>query len=163
MNDDLISRQDAIDAVYTLYDDDCFHESERDIGWNNAIDNSVRKLKSLPSAQSEKSTTEEKSQLAEEKSTRKLIYLDEALNAFGLSEKTRKYGGDHSGYDTMMLYEIQGTLESLPSAQPEIIRCKDCEQWQTDWESSMGDGHFCPDIDLVTDGNFFCGFADKRI
>ena len=39
-----------------------------------------------------------------------------AIDAFGLSEKTRKYGGDHSGYDTMMLYEIQDVLESLPSA-----------------------------------------------
>lgn len=37
-----------------------------------------------------------------------------AMDAFGLSEKTRKYGGDHSGYDTMMLYEIQDILEDLP-------------------------------------------------
>lgn len=48
-----------------------------------------------------------------------LISRQAAIDAFGLSEKTRKYGGDHSGYDTMMLYEIQDTLESLPSAQPE--------------------------------------------
>lgn len=42
-----------------------------------------------------------------------------ALDAFGLSEKTRKYGGDHSGYDTRMLYEIQDTLENLPAVQTE--------------------------------------------
>lgn len=41
-----------------------------------------------------------------------------ALDAFGLSEKTRKYGGDHSGYDTLMMYEIQDTLEDLPPATP---------------------------------------------
>lgn len=40
-----------------------------------------------------------------------LINREELLNAFGLSEKTRKYGGDHSGYDTRMLYEIQDTIE----------------------------------------------------
>ena len=40
------------------------------------------------------------------------------LEAFNLSEKTRKYGGDHSGYDTMMLYEIQDVLENLPPVQP---------------------------------------------
>lgn len=44
-----------------------------------------------------------------------------ALDAFGLSEKTRKYGGDHSGYDTRMLYEIQDTLENLPAVQPDHI------------------------------------------
>ena len=48
-----------------------------------------------------------------------LISRQAAIDAFGLSEKTRKYGGDHSGYDTRMLYEIQDILEGLPSAQPE--------------------------------------------
>ena len=46
------------------------------------------------------------------------ISRQQALDAFGLSEKTRKYGGDHSGYDTMMLYEIQDILEDLPSVKP---------------------------------------------
>lgn len=50
-----------------------------------------------------------------------LISRRAAMDAFGLSEKTRKYGGDHSGYDTRMLYEIQNVLEGLPSAQPELI------------------------------------------
>ena len=47
-----------------------------------------------------------------------LISRQDAIDAFGLSEKTRKYGGDHSGYNTMMLYEIQDILEGLPSAEP---------------------------------------------
>ena len=66
-----------------------------------------------------------------------------ALDAFGLSEKTRKYGGDHSGYDTMMLYEIQQTLEDLPTVTPKqrtghwiihgeppinVIECSECGQ-----------------------------------
>lgn len=42
-----------------------------------------------------------------------------ALDAFGLFEKTRKYGGDYSGYDTMLLYEIQQTLEDLPPVNPQ--------------------------------------------
>lgn len=50
-----------------------------------------------------------------------------ALAAFGLSEKSRKYGGDHSGYDTRMLYEIQDTLEDIPAADVrEVVLCKDC-------------------------------------
>ena len=46
---------------------------------------------------------------------RDLVSRPAALDAFGVSEKTRKYGGDRSGYDTMMLYEIQDILEDLPS------------------------------------------------
>lgn len=56
------------------------------------------------------------------------IRKQDALDAFGLSEKTRKYGGDHSGYDTRMLYEIQDTIESLePADVAPVIRCKDCK------------------------------------
>lgn len=40
-----------------------------------------------------------------------LINREELLKAFGLSEKTRKHGGDGSGYNTLMLYEIQDTIE----------------------------------------------------
>ena len=46
-----------------------------------------------------------------------VISRADAIEAFGLSEKTRKYGGDHSGYDTMLKYEIQDVLENLPSAE----------------------------------------------
>ena len=57
-----------------------------------------------------------------------LISRQAAIDAFGLSEKTRKYGGDHSGYDTRMLYEIQDVLENLPPAEPENkeINYQDC-------------------------------------
>ncbi len=41
------------------------------------------------------------------------------LDDFGFSEKTRKWGGDHSGYNTMMLYEIQNMIESAPSVKPQ--------------------------------------------
>ena len=44
-----------------------------------------------------------------------LISRQAAIDAFGLSEKTRKYGGDHSGYETIMLYEVQEIIDSLPS------------------------------------------------
>ena len=46
-----------------------------------------------------------------------LINREDLLNAFGLSEKTRKYGGDHSGYDTRMLYEIQDTIEDAAEVE----------------------------------------------
>jgi hypothetical protein len=46
-----------------------------------------------------------------------LINREELLNAFGLSEKTRKYGGDHSGYSTLMLYEIQNTIEDAKTVE----------------------------------------------
>lgn len=86
-----------------------------------------------------------------------LISRQDAIDAFGLSEKTRKYGGDHSGYDTIMLYEIQDVLESLPSAGPKTgewiehewaeeydgllisnYECTNCHSWE------RNNTDFCP-------------------
>ena len=106
---DLIRRQDAIDAIardipFITFTEDPKRTAQRIIG-------------TVSSA--ETPTASEKHQLLEETSTNTstdLISRQDATDAFGLSEKTRKYGGDHSGYNTMMLYEIQDVLESLPSA-----------------------------------------------
>ena len=85
----------------------------------------------------------------------RLIDADAAIEAFGLSEKTRKYGGDHSGYDTMMLYEIQDVLDNLPTFQPPtgrwekrgtLIRCSKCKRsaWSLVFEDLVRSFKFCP-------------------
>ena len=48
---DLISRQAVYEVLSQLYDNDCFSESERDIGWNNAITNVKLEIVKLPSAE----------------------------------------------------------------------------------------------------------------
>lgn len=66
-----------------------------------------------------------------------LIDRTELLKAFGLSEKTRKYGGDGSGvYNTMMLYAIQNVIENAPTVQFEHKKgkwidehCSECGQY----------------------------------
>ena len=92
-----------------------------------------------------------------------------AIDAFGLSEKTRKYGGDHSGYDTRMLYEIQGVLECLPSADVvEVVRCKDCQKQHSDecpmyseeWYEWDDDGYVEKDY-VIHDYSSDDGFCDK--
>lgn len=52
--------------------------------------------------------------LLEQEPCKDAISRQALLDDFGFSEKTRKYGGDHSGYNTMMLYEIQDVIESQP-------------------------------------------------
>ena len=74
-----------------------------------------------------------------------LISRQAAIDAVG-SMLRRKFGigGD--------LAEI--TLAGLPSAQPEIIRCKDCKHW---------DGvDTCDVIDAPVWDNDFCSMAERR-
>ena len=83
------------------------------------------------------------------------IRKQDALDAFGLSEKTRKYGGDHSGYDTRMLYEIQDTIESLePADVAPVVRCDDCVYY--------GSRRWCELHSSVFDDNAFCSYGERR-
>lgn len=50
-NDDTIYRQAVYEVLSQLYDNDCFAESERDIGWNNAITNVKLEIEKLPSVE----------------------------------------------------------------------------------------------------------------
>ena len=87
--------------------------------------------------------------------TNDYIRKQDALDAFGLSEKTRKYGGDHSGYDTRMLYEIQDTIESLePADVVQVVRCDDCVYY--------GSRRWCELHSSVFDDNAFCSYGERR-
>lgn len=54
-------------------------------------------------------------------------------------------------------------ISELPSAQPEIIRCKDCENWDKTWTNDFPPNHhYCPMVDGVRDENFYCADAGRR-
>ena len=66
-------------------------------------------------------------------------------------------------------YEFaEDAIRKLPSAQPDIIRCKDCE-----FSHMTNDGKYCKYCDQFTDdygwmmemyfdADFFCRFAERR-
>lgn len=45
--------------------------------------------------------------------------------------------------------------EHLPSAQPEIIRCKDCKYWGEKWLCGKWDYY-------ISNEDFYCGCAERR-
>ena len=73
---------------------------------------------------------------------------------------------------------IRSDIKCLPSAQPEIIHCRECKHWkqQTNyagaplsfgfcesddmWRSLYGETYEVSHID--TDDDFYCGFAERR-
>ena len=60
-------------------------------------------------------------------------------------------------------FDLQECIENLPSAQPEIIRCKDCENYQTDWQPlSFDDGHYCAMVDTIMPYDGFCHMGERR-
>lgn len=52
---------------------------------------------------------------------------------------------------------------SVPPEQPEIIRCKDCTNWDTTWTNDWTPNyHYCPIIDGVRRDYFYCADAERR-
>ena len=90
------------------------------------------------------------------------ISRQEALDALGVTKNATKYGGDHSGYDTRMLYEIHDVLTGLPSADVVPVvhgkwingRCNKCGEHAPFWAmaSTYYTSNFCPNCGARMDG-----------
>ena len=82
-----------------------------------------------------------------------LISREAVIDAI-FSEPLYKTGMKKRDADAVVpaIYE---KIKSLPSAQPEIIRCKDC-RWRDDYGHWLG----CPVLN--TDDDNFCSMAERR-
>ena len=56
--------------------------------------------------------------------------------------------------------EVMTELMMLPSAQPEIIQCKDCKWWSNDDYRECSSPNY--DDGYVTPAGFYCGYAERR-
>ena len=75
--------------------------------------------------------------------------------------------------DQFLPVEFMKALYNLPTIIPadesdmdaeEIVRCKDCEHWETSWTPrGMSDGrHYCAPLDLFPSADWFCADGKKR-
>ena len=59
--------------------------------------------------------------------------------------------------------ELIARFQNLPPAQPEIVRCKDCENWDTTWQNDYAPNyHYCPLVDGTRRDDFYCADAERR-
>ena len=59
--------------------------------------------------------------------------------------------------------EIREVINSQPTIQPEIIRCKDCKNWDTTWTNDFSPNyHYCPMVDGVRKEDWFCADAERK-
>ena len=43
-----------------------------------------------------------------------------------------------------------------------VVRCRNCEHWQTDWNPSIPDRHYCAVMDSMMKAEDFCSYGEKR-
>ena len=54
--------------------------------------------------------------------------------------------------------KVREQIKDLPSAQPEIIRCKDCKHWACDDSKS-----YCDELGIFDrDMNSYCSYAKRK-
>ena len=156
--DDLISRQDAIRIVDGI--------DTWQAGWRG---DAIESIKALPSAQPEKRTHEKRTEThacdcisrraAIDALDAQIGYCDHALKSLDISTKD-EYA---IKVERASLIAYRETLECLPSAQPEIIRCKDCKHRDPEdrkcdcghdilWQLPRQDEWYCADAERKTDG-----------
>lgn len=71
--------------------------------------------------------------------------------------------GDAFLHYSAALYRTVASKEYVPAADVvEVVRCKDCENWQTDWNPSIPDRHYCAVIDSMMKANDFCSYGERR-
>lgn len=62
--------------------------------------------------------------------------------------------------------DIIKIIKKIPTTDVRpVVLCRDCENWDKSWlpnGDKSGNSHFCPMIDLTTDGDFFCSFGERR-
>ena len=78
----------------------------------------------------------------------------------------------HKNYDAILDFKSNGRtvadsfediINSLPSVQPEIIRCQECKHWDKTWTNDWSpDYHYCSMIEGVRKGDFYCADAERR-
>lgn len=65
-----------------------------------------------------------------------------------------------------MAVRVLNKIDEAPAVDSvEVVRCRDCVNWQSDWAPTRGScwDHYCGIIDLVTAPDFFCGCGEREV
>ena len=84
-----------------------------------------------------------------------IALCDKALKSFGISMKD-EYAVK---VEKASLVAFREKLEYLPPAQPEIIRCKDCKEYDPIYTGGAG---VCGHWNAKTENNAYCAYAERR-
>ena len=60
--------------------------------------------------------------------------------------------------DRYVISDCLNKIVNLPSAQPKIIRCKDCKHWYSDADTGMS----CEFTNMFQPEDGFCNWAERR-
>lgn len=101
-----------------------------------------------------------------------LISRQAAIDAFDCTGELIVTGNENAQNVMNYINKVVGKIKALPSANPEIIKCKDCRWWEK-YDDTFGychaakHGHWSEHWDIriwrVYRGDFYCADAELRL
>lgn len=90
--------------------------------------------------------------------------LEKSVNNWLFNINT--YYHPHSKRTTIPTSEVFDLIKTEPTADVvEVVRCKDCEFWQSDWIPNTGGDrgcHYCEMMDSFTEPLNYCGYGERK-
>ena len=68
-------------------------------------------------------------------------------------------------YGTGIIAVRKEDIDAMPTIQPDIVRCKDCQYWNKGSCECREHAVNCQDYyvgDIETEAEYFCGYAERR-
>ena len=90
------------------------------------------------------------------------ISRQQAIDALG---ELATFTEDWSCHTWMYTDDVYNAIKQLPTIQPEIVRCKDCQYWNKGSCECREHAVNCQDYyvgDIETEAEYFCGYAERR-
>ena len=61
------------------------------------------------------------------------------------------------------LNDVNENIKAFESADVvQVVRCKNCENWQTDWNPSISNRHYCAVMDSMMTAEDFCSYGERE-
>ena len=89
-----------------------------------------------------------------------LIDRQAAIDALGMAIDV-----DDFRTATGLIHEatVNKVLDCIPAADVvPVVRCRDCKHWQTDWNPSIPDRHYCAVMDSMMKVDDFCSYGERK-
>ena len=98
----------------------------------------------------------EQPEIKADRTTEDLISRAEAIDAIQKAYADTEGGENkHAVWENVGLTNALHIMQDLPSAQPEIVRCRECKEYRSNY-------HYCPLTETDMEPDDFCSYAERR-
>lgn len=87
----------------------------------------------------------------------------EVAVSYAISGMVRTLPTNDGNENWIRTSEVRKSILSIPAEDVvPVVRCDDCENWQTDWNPTIPDRHYCAVMDSMMKADDFCSYGERK-